>query len=396
MTIGSILLAASAVLVLLGVGQRVLDKMRLSDRAALILIAAMFVGGLIPDIRLGLVRINIGGALIPLGVCVYLLVSADEAAERVRGILGALITAGVVYLLSRVMPSEPENIILDPVYACGVAGGIVGYVLGRSRRGAFISGVMGVLLADLITAIVVWAGGVSQPLTLGGAGIFDTAVISGIIAVLLYLEPHMSATLIILALGFILMTLGGTDWKYLVGLVILGCLLVAVYLLTKGYTGGRISAWLHPENDPLDKGLQVLQSQYAIGSGGLLGLGFGRGRQKYLYLPEEHNDYIFAIACEELGFVGAIGILILFALLIIRGYWIAMHARDRFSMLLAAGLTTLLALQVFLNVAVVTNLLPSTGISLPFFSYGGTALIMQLAENGIVLNVSRSITQSPR
>lgn len=138
MTIGSILLAASAVLVLLGVGQRVLDKMRLSDRAALILIAAMFVGGLIPDIRLGLVRINIGGALIPLGVCVYLLVSADEAAERVRGILGALITAGVVYLLSRVMPSEPENIILDPVYACGVAGGIVGYVLGRSRRGAFI------------------------------------------------------------------------------------------------------------------------------------------------------------------------------------------------------------------------------------------------------------------
>ena len=115
MTIGSILLAASAVLVLLGVGQRVLDKMRLSDRAALILIAAMFLGGLIPDVRLGLVRINIGGALIPLGVCVYLLVSADEAAERVRGILGALITAGVVYLLSRVIPSEPENIILDPV-----------------------------------------------------------------------------------------------------------------------------------------------------------------------------------------------------------------------------------------------------------------------------------------
>ena len=173
-------------------------------------------------------------------------------------------------------------------------------------------------------------------------GVAPYVVILGIIAVLLYLEPHMSATLIILALGFILMTLGGTDWKY------------------------------------------------------LLGLGFGRGRQKYLYLPEEHNDYIFAIACEELGFVGAIGILILFALLIIRGYWIAMHARDRFSMLLAAGLTTLLALQVFLNVAVVTNLLPSTGISLPFFSYGGTALIMQLAENGIVLNVSRSITQSPR
>lgn len=219
-------------------------------------------------------------------------------------------------------------------------------------------------------------------------------LILGVIAGLLYLEPHMSATLIILAVGFIMMILGGTNWKFLVGLVVVAVALVAVYLLTKGYTADRIRAWLDPESDPLDKGLQILQSQYAIGSGGLTGLGFGRSRQKYMYLPAEHNDYIFAIVCEELGFIGAIGILALFALLIIRGYWIAMHARDRYSMLLAAGLTTLLALQVFLNVAVVTNLLPSTGISLPFFSSGGTALIMQLAENGIVLNISRSISQS--
>lgn len=220
-------------------------------------------------------------------------------------------------------------------------------------------------------------------------------LILGVIAGLLYLEPHMSATLIILAVGFIMMILGGTNWRFLVGLVVVAVGLVAVYLLTKGYTADRIRAWLDPESDPLDKGLQILQSQYAIGSGGLTGLGFGRSRQKYMYLPEEHNDYIFAIVCEELGFIGAIGILTLFALLVIRGYWIAMHARDRYSMLLAAGLTTLLALQVFLNVAVVTNLLPSTGISLPFFSSGGTALIMQLAENGIVLNISRSISQSP-
>ena len=217
-------------------------------------------------------------------------------------------------------------------------------------------------------------------------------VILGVIAGLLFLEPHMSATLIILALGFIMMILGGTNWKFLVGLVLAGIALVAIYLLTRGYTASRIMAWLDPESYPLDEGLQILQSQYAIGSGGLLGLGFGKSRQKYLYLPEEHNDYIFAIVCEELGFVGAVGILILFALLILRGYWIAMHARDRFSMLLVAGLTTLLGLQVFLNVAVVTNLLPSTGISLPFFSSGGTALIMQLAESGIVLNVSRSIS----
>ena len=167
-------------------------------------------------------------------------------------------------------------------------------------------------------------------------------------------------------------------------------------LLSGGYTSDRISAWRDPEADPLDNGLQILQSEYAIGSGGLLGLGFGKGRQKYLYLPEEHNDYIFAIVCEELGFIGALAILILFALLIIRGYWIAMHARDRFSMLLATGLTTLLAIQVILNVAVVSNLIPSTGISLPFFSSGGTALIMQLAECGIMLNISRSISQSPK
>ena len=214
-------------------------------------------------------------------------------------------------------------------------------------------------------------------------------LILGVIAGLLYLEPHMSATLIILAVGFIMMILGGTNWKFLVGLVVVAVALVAVYLLTKGYTADRIRAWLDPESDPLDKGLQILQSQYAIGSGGLTGLGFGRSRQKYMYLPEEHNDYIFAIVCEELGFIGAIGILALFALLIIRGYWIAMHARDRFGALMAAGLTTHLALQVFLNIGVVTNFLPATGISLPFFSYGGTALLIQLFEVGLILSISR-------
>ena len=222
-------------------------------------------------------------------------------------------------------------------------------------------------------------------------GVAPYVVILGIIAVLLYLEPHMSATLIILALGFILMTLGGTDWKYLVGLVILGCLLVAVYLLTKGYTGGRISAWLHPENDPLDKGLQVLQSQYAIGSGGLLGLGLGKSRQKFLYVPEPENDFVFPIVAEELGFIGAVVVLLLFSLLIMRGYWLALHARDKFGALTIVGIITLLAVQVFLNVGVVTNLIPNTGISLPFFSYGGTALMIQLAEMGIVLSISRQI-----
>ena len=217
-----------------------------------------------------------------------------------------------------------------------------------------------------------------------------------VIALLMLMEPHMSGTILVLAGGASVLFAAGISlgWFAAGGTLVAGAMW---FIITQTpYMTARINLWLDPWAQRQGDGFQTVQSLLAIGSGGLLGLGFGRGRQKYLYLPEEHNDYIFAIACEELGFVGAIGILILFALLIIRGYWIAMHARDRFSMLLAAGLTTLLALQVFLNVAVVTNLLPSTGISLPFFSYGGTALIMQLAENGIVLNVSRSITQSPR
>ena len=345
----------------------------------------------------------------------------NAASVFVNQLIFAVMGIGVMWLISRVpyewyqklslliLAASIGLLVLVPVIGTESGGatrwldfGFVSFQPSEIAKFGVICSFAAIMAAHTRDMKTIRYGVAPYVVILGIIGVFTQVgdvvfgLFPGIIAVLLYLEPHMSATLIILALGFILMTLGGTDWKYLVGLVILGCLLVAVYLLTKGYTGGRISAWLHPENDPLDKGLQVLQSQYAIGSGGLLGLGFGRGRQKYLYLPEEHNDYIFAIACEELGFVGAVGILILFALLIIRGYWIAMHARDRFSMLLAAGLTTLLALQVFLNVAVVTNLLPSTGISLPFFSYGGTALIMQLAENGIVLNVSRSITQSPR
>ena len=223
-------------------------------------------------------------------------------------------------------------------------------------------------------------------------GVAPYVLIMGVIAFLLFLEPHLSATIIIVMTGAVIMFLGGTDKKWLIGLAVAGALLVGIYLLTKGYSGDRIKAWLHPEDFARDEGYQVIQSQYAIGSGGLTGLGFGRSRQKYLYLPEEHNDYIFAIVCEELGFIGAFLIVILFALLVLRGYWISMHARDRFGSLLVAGLVTLLGLQVFLNIGVVSNLLPSTGISLPFFSYGGTALLVNLAQMGMILSVSRQNT----
>ena len=159
------------------------------------------------------------------------------------------------------------------------------------------------------------------------------------------------------------------------------------------YVSTRITTWLDPWSNLRGDGYQIVQSIYAISSGGLFGLGLGNSRQKYLYLPEEHNDFIFAVVCEELGFVGATLILLLFALLICRGYWIAFHCHDRYSFLVAAGISTLLAMQVILNVAVVTNTIPCTGISLPFFSYGGTALLIQLAEMGILLNISRQASR---
>ena len=214
------------------------------------------------------------------------------------------------------------------------------------------------------------------------------AVLAGL-AGLLYFEPHLSAIIIIAIVGAMMMLIGGTKKRWL----FLGLLAAAVFLFFyikgQGYAGSRWSAWRDPSADTRDSAYQINQSLTSIGSGGLLGRGFGQSRQKYLYLPECHNDYIFPIICEELGFVGAACIILLFMMLILRGYWIAIHARDRFGTLVAAGFSTKLAIQVFLNIGVVTNLLPATGISLPFFSYGGTALLLQMFEMGIVLSVSR-------
>ena len=220
-------------------------------------------------------------------------------------------------------------------------------------------------------------------------GIAPFAAILVVIVVLLRLEPHNSAIVIIACTAGAMLFLGGVKYRWFIlggSVMLLGLVLI---LGAGGYEASRITAWQDPFSDPTDDGYQIIQSLYAIGSGGLLGLGFGQGRQKYLYLPEEHNDYIFAIVCEELGLVGATAILVLYALLILRGYWIAMHVRDRFLALTVAGITTLTVLQVFFNIGVVTNLLPSTGISLPFFSYGGTALLIQLGEMGLILGASR-------
>lgn len=209
------------------------------------------------------------------------------------------------------------------------------------------------------------------------------------ILVPLALEKHLSAILLMGMVAVVMMFVAGTRIPWLLAGAGTAVVFVIVYISIMGYAGDRVSAWLHPELDPGNTGYQILQSLYAIGSGGLFGLGWGKSRQKYLYLPFQYNDYIFAIVCEELGLVGAVGIMVLFAMLILRGYWIALRSADRFSTVLAAGLVTLIAVQTLLNLGVVTNLLPSTGIALPFFSYGGTALAVNLGEMGIVLSISR-------
>ena len=206
----------------------------------------------------------------------------------------------------------------------------------------------------------------------------------------LALEKHLSAIMLLGLVAVVMMYIAGTHPKWLVLGAAGAVVFLLVYIRFMGYAGDRVTAWRNPDLDPGDTGYQILQSLYAIGSGGVFGLGFGKSRQKYLYLPFQYNDYIFAIVCEELGLVGAWGIIFLYALLILRGYRIARRADNRFSTVLAAGLVTLIAVQTILNLCVVTNLLPSTGIALPFFSYGGTALAVNLGEMGIVLNISRS------
>jgi len=205
----------------------------------------------------------------------------------------------------------------------------------------------------------------------------------------LALEKHLSAIMLMGMVAVVMMFVAGTHPKWLLAGAAAAAIFVFVYISLMGYAGDRVTAWLHPEEDPADTGYQILQSLYAIGSGGLFGLGLGKSRQKYLYLPFQYNDYIFAIICEELGLVGALLIIALFAALILRGYWIALQASDRFSTVLGAGLITLIAIQTALNLGVVTNLLPSTGIALPFFSYGGTALAVNLSQMGILLSISR-------
>ena len=223
-------------------------------------------------------------------------------------------------------------------------------------------------------------------------GVWPFLVLLGVVVMLMLLEPHLSGTILIVSIGVVMMFVGGTDLKwFMLGGVLIGVAIVAAVLIpgVVPYAMDRLQYWIDPWSDPQNKGFQTIQSLYAIGSGGLMGVGIGNSRQKHLYLPEPHNDFVFSVVCEELGFIGATLIILLFVLLIWRGYVVAMRCRDRFGSMLAVGLTTQVGVQTVLNIAVVSNTIPNTGISLPFFSYGGTALVMLLCEMGVILSVSR-------
>ena len=223
-------------------------------------------------------------------------------------------------------------------------------------------------------------------------GVWPFLALMGIVVLLMLLEPHLSGTILILSIGIIMMFVGGTDLKwFMIGGLLLAAAVVVIVLIPGviPYAMSRIQHWRDPWIDPQGKGFQTIQSLYAIGSGGLMGVGIGNSRQKHLYLPEPQNDFIFSVVCEERGFIGATLIILVFVLLIWRGYVIAMRCRDRFGSMLAIGLTTQVGVQTILNIAVVSNTIPNTGISLPFFSSGGTALVMLLAEMGVILSVSR-------
>lgn len=227
----------------------------------------------------------------------------------------------------------------------------------------------------------------------------------GFTAVLILIEPHLSGTILLLMIGLVMLFIGGARLPHLGTIVAIGAIGIVVMVVFLGYEQDRIDVWLDPigvytsgtvydsGQTGRDAAWQTVQSLYAIGSGGLMGEGLGNSRQKHSFLPEPQNDFIFAIVCEELGFIGAVLIILLFAALVWRGFVIGMRAPDKFGSMLAIGLIAQVGMQVVFNLAVVTNSFPNTGISLPFFSYGGSSLIMLLAQMGVLLSVSRQAKQ---
>ena len=213
--------------------------------------------------------------------------------------------------------------------------------------------------------------------------------IIGIVSVLVFLEPHFSGAMVIAMTGFVVMWAAGAKFSHFAAIGGAVVPVAGIAMVSASYRLARVTTFLDPFKDTSGDGWQIVQSLYAIGSGGFFGLGLGQSRQKFLYLPEPQNDFIFSIICEELGFVGALLVIVLFVMLIWKGIKIAISAPDKFSSLVVTGIIGLIAIQTVLNIAVVTSSIPATGMPLPFFSYGGTSLVFIMAEMGVVLSISR-------
>lgn len=228
-----------------------------------------------------------------------------------------------------------------------------------------------------------------------GKGFWFHIILVGPIIGLLLLEPHFSSSIVIIGIVAVMMIVAGCKfWHFLVTGAVVGVPAIIGLVIFSPYRLQRVITFLDPWQDATGDGWQVIQSLYAIGSGGLFGAGLGESKQKYLYIPEPHNDFIFSILGEELGFIGCAIVLILFAIFIWRGILIAMRAPDMFGSLIAIGITAQVAIQVIINIAVVTSSMPATGMPLPFFSYGGTSLFILLCEMGVLLNISKAGAKS--
>ncbi len=271
----------------------------------------------------------------------------------------------------------------------------LGTTLNRSRRWLF--GFQPSEIAKLAIIILFSAMASRDPKSVRSMkGLLTYAGLLAIFIGLLAKEPHMSAAMILVVIGFAILFVAGMHVRFLIPVGVVGVVIMIASYMLFNHVQERFNVFLDPFSDAMGDGWQACQSLIAIGSGGLFGLGLGQSRQKFLYLPEPMNDFIFSVVCEELGFIGAALILVLFAYFVYRGFTIAQRAPDRFSCLMATGITMQFAFQILLNLAVVSGLFPVTGASLPLFSYGGTALVMQLVEIGILLNISRNIPPSKK
>jgi cell division protein FtsW len=222
-------------------------------------------------------------------------------------------------------------------------------------------------------------------------GLLPSLLVAGVVCGLILLQPDLGTAVTIAGTIYLILAAAGARGSHLAGLALLGLGLVALAIRLEPYRMSRFLAFLDPWADPLGDGFQTIQALYAVGSGGIFGLGLGEGRQKFFYLPEQHTDFIFAVLAEELGFIGTTFVLLLFFAFMWRGMKIAMNAPDLFGSLLAAGITIMVVIQAVLNIGVVTGCLPVTGITLPFISYGGSSLTLNLLGIGILLNISHYV-----